>query len=47
MKTVLAPNAPWPVEKKKQKKPYRAKPTEVDIKFSEWLKKQGLVKEKT
>lgn len=49
MKTVLAPNAPWPVqvERKKKKRPYRAKPTEVDIKFSEWLKKQGLVHEKT
>ena len=44
MKTVLAPDAPWPKwEPKLPKK--RAKPSEVDAKFNEWLSKEcGYVK---
>lgn len=42
MKTVLAPNAPWPTyEKKVVLKPLprvRAKTSEVDAKFEAWLK---------
>ena len=41
MKTVLAPNAPWPkwVEPpaKASKRTKRAKPSEVDAKFEQWL----------
>ena len=42
MKTVLAPNAPWPkwVEppaKRANKRTKRAKPSEVDAKFELWL----------
>jgi hypothetical protein len=43
MKTVLAPNAPWPsYEKAVKPKPppkVRAKPSEVDAKFEQWLRK--------
>jgi hypothetical protein len=45
MKTVLAPNAPWPkFEPKMPKK--RAKPSEVDAKFEQWLKenKDGITR---
>ena len=42
MKTVLAPNAPWPTyEKVVKPNPLprvRAKPSEVDAKFEAWLK---------
>jgi hypothetical protein len=41
MKTVLAPNAPWPkwVEPaKRAKRTKRAKPSEIDAKFELWLK---------
>ena len=33
-------------QEKKKTRPYRAKQSDTDIKFGEWLKKQGLVKEK-
>jgi hypothetical protein len=48
IKTVLAPNAPWPkwVEPpvKASKRTKRAKPSEVDAKFEQWLKEQQYVK---
>lgn len=43
MKTVLAPNAPWPkwVEPaKRAKRTKRAKPSEVDAKFAAWWNSQ-------
>ena len=43
MKTVLAPNAPWPkwVEPaKRAKRTKRAKPSEIDAKFEQWIKKE-------
>ncbi len=39
-KTVLAPNAPWykpPQPVKPIKRTHRAKPSEIDKKFEEWL----------
>jgi hypothetical protein len=49
MKTVLAPNAPWPkVEpikpKPKKKRPYRHKYELTDAKFEAWLAKNPPVK---
>ena len=45
MKTVLAPNAPWPkwVEpaKRANKRTKRAKPSEVDAKFELWLSRNA------
>ena len=42
MKTVLVPNAPWPkwVESAKRAKrtTKRARPSEIDAKFEQWLK---------
>jgi hypothetical protein len=53
MKTVLAPNAPWPVVKRepvavkkpRAKRPSVAKPSQVDANFAAWLKRQGINKE--
>jgi hypothetical protein len=51
MKTVLAPNAPWPSAKPataKQpvaKRLRKAKPSQVDANFGEWLKRQGIGRE--
>lgn len=45
MKTVLAPNAPWPgkpVKKPATKRVYRAKPSKVDKNFDAWLKRQDM-----
>jgi hypothetical protein len=43
IKTVLVPNAPWPkwvsVEPTKRPKK-RAKPSEIDAKFEQWLQKE-------
>ena len=45
IKTVLAPNAPWPkwVEpaKRANKRTKRAKPSEVDAKFELWLSRNA------
>jgi hypothetical protein len=52
MKTVLAPNAPWPaakpapVKRPVAKRITRAKPSKVDDNFGEWLKRQGISMEK-
>lgn len=43
MKTVLAPNAPWPMRDKPQPKPkpaprkYRATKTQTDVNYDRWL----------
>jgi hypothetical protein len=49
MKTVLAPNAPWPKweqvpPKRSHHKKKRSKPEETDLKFEQWLKEQNYVK---
>ena len=44
MKTVLVPNAPWPkwVEPaKRAKRTKRARPSEVDAKFEQWLSRNA------
>ena len=45
MKTVLAPNAPWPKieplpERKPKKRSVPKKPTQADMRFDEWLKRE-------
>jgi hypothetical protein len=51
MKTVLAPNAPWPVAKpapvatkKPRGKRAKSKPSQVDANFADWLKRQSIKK---
>ena len=44
MKTVLVPNAPWPkwIEPaKRAKRTKRARPSEVDAKFEQWLSRNA------
>ena len=36
-KTVLAPNAPWPMYNKPKMPKVRSKPSETDAKFEAWL----------
>jgi hypothetical protein len=38
-KTVLAPNAPWPMYNKPKMPKVRSKPSETDAKFKQWMEK--------
>jgi len=47
MKTVLAPNAPWPVVKPVvkrtvKKRTERAKQSQIDANFALWLEREGI-----